>query len=118
MVLTQLFFENSHYFRFVERANKAGISVPIVPGIMPISNVAQVKRFTALCGAELPAALISALAEISEDQEAVVNFGIEYAAKQCEELLAAGAPGLHLYTLNRSFQVRRLLEKVGLAAQQ
>jgi methylenetetrahydrofolate reductase (NADPH) len=101
-VITQLFFDNSDYFAFVARARAVGISVPIVAGIMPITNVAQIQRFTQMCGAKIPAALHARLAAVQDDEAAVRAIGIEHAVAQCRELLAKGAPGIHFYTLNQS----------------
>lgn len=108
-LITQLFFSNADYFDFVARARAAGIEVPIVPGIMPITDVGQVKRFTAMCGARIPAELLSALEEADGDAEAVLQIGVDHAVAQCRELLAKGAPGAHFYTLNRSPATRRIL---------
>jgi methylenetetrahydrofolate reductase (NADPH) len=100
-VITQLFFNNRHYFEFRDFLAAQGVTVPIVPGILPILTTSQIKRFVGLCGAELPAELLSEL-ERRGDDEAVTQFGIEYATRQCEELLREGAPGLHFYTLNKA----------------
>ncbi len=105
-LVTQLFFDNSAYFRFVERARAAGISIPIVPGIMPITNVGQIERFTSMCGASIPEALRSILEPIRDDESAVGKAGVDWATEQCRELLAGGAPGVHFYTLNRSTATR------------
>ena len=111
-LITQLFFDNEHYFRFVARARAAGIDVPIVPGIMPITNVAQVERFTKMCGACLPDELIERLHRVQDDPAAVMASGIEHAIKQCRGLLDGGAPGLHFYTLNKSHATRSILAAV------
>lgn len=108
-VITQLFFNNKDYFDFVARARKAGIQVPIVPGIMPVTGYAQLKRFTALCGAKLPAPMLADLEPIAHDAQAVIDFGVDYATKQCRQLLEGGAPGIHFYTLNRSHSTERIL---------
>src|SRR5579875_2858326 len=108
-LITQLFFDNELYFRFVEAARFAGIEVPILPGIMPITNVAQIKTITGLCGASIPPALLGALEERAEDPEAVAELGVAYATLQCAQLLAGGAPGIHFYTLNRSPATRAIL---------
>jgi methylenetetrahydrofolate reductase (NADPH) len=109
VLITQLFFDNRHYFEFVDRARAAGVTVPIVPGIMPVTNVAQIERFTRLCGATIPRSLRDRLDPAREDAEAVVRIGIEHATAQCRELLASGAPGIHFYTLNRSRSTRTIL---------
>ena len=100
-VVTQLFFDNRHYFDFVAAARQAGITVPIIPGIMPVTGYAQLKRFTTLCGAAIPPRMAADLERIHHDGEAVVRYGIDWAIRQCRELLDRGAPGIHFYTLNR-----------------
>jgi methylenetetrahydrofolate reductase (NADPH) len=109
VLITQLFFEPATYFAFVERARDAGINVPIVPGIMPITNVAQIERFTTMCGATIPVSLRDLLAGVRDDEDAVSAIGIEWARDQCRALLEGGAPGLHFYTLNRSRSTREIL---------
>jgi len=113
-VITQLFFRNSDYFEFREHLTRLGVRVPLVPGILPILSTAQIKRFVALCGAELPDALVAALEQRGTDDEAVIKFGIEYATRQCEELLREGAPGLHFYTLNKSRSTTEVLRNLGI----
>jgi methylenetetrahydrofolate reductase (NADPH) len=108
-LITQLFFENRAYFDFVARARDAGIGVPIIPGIMPITNVDQITRFTRRIGASIPPALMDALEARRDDAEAVVQLGVAWATLQCSQLLAAGAPGIHFYTLNRSPATRAIL---------
>jgi methylenetetrahydrofolate reductase (NADPH) len=108
-LLTQLFFDNVHFVRFVERARAAGILVPILPGIMPFTNVEQVERFTAMCGAHIPAALRAAMEVRRADVEGARELGVAYASLQCAELLRLGAPGLHFYTLNRSPSTRAIV---------
>lgn len=115
-VITQLFFDNKHYFDFVRRARAAGITVPIVPGIMPVTGYAQLKRFTALCGAALPEELMTELEPVQHDAEAVVRIGIEHATRQCRGLLEGGAPGVHFYTLNRSRSTAAILANLRKAA--
>lgn len=110
--ITQLFFSNRDYFDFVSRARKAGVGVPIVPGIMPVTGYAQLKRFTSLCGAKLPAELLSQLDPLQNDPEAVIRYGIEYGTRQCRELLEGGAPGIHFYTLNRSRSTTEILKNL------
>jgi methylenetetrahydrofolate reductase (NADPH) len=99
---TQLFFDNERYFTFVQRARSLGIQVPILPGIMPITDYRQIKRFTEICGCEIPMRLRTELEIRSEEPEAVIDLGVAYATLQCADLLARGAPGIHFYTLNRS----------------
>jgi methylenetetrahydrofolate reductase (NADPH) len=108
-LITQLFFDNELYFEFVDEARWAGISVPIVPGIMPITNVGQIKRFTEMCGASIPEELERELNGRADDPEAVAELGVAYATLQCSDLLARGAPGIHFYTLNRSPATRAIL---------
>jgi methylenetetrahydrofolate reductase (NADPH) len=108
-LITQLFFDNEHYFEFVEDARAAGITVPIVPGIMPITNYGQIKRFTEMCGATIPDELEGELNGRADDPEAVAELGVAYATLQCSDLLARGAPGVHFYTLNRSPATRAIL---------
>ena len=101
-VITQLFFDNAFYFDFVERARRVGINVPIVPGIMPITNYEQVQRFVRMCGATVPMRLQLALEKIKDDPAAVMQLGVAHATVQCMELLSRGVPGIHFYTLNKS----------------
>ena len=108
-LVTQLFFDNEVYFDFVLRAREIGIMVPIIPGIMPISNVAQLERMTTLCGATIPPELLAALEARDDDGRAVEALGVAYATLQCSELLAGGAPGIHFYTLNRSPATQAIL---------
>jgi methylenetetrahydrofolate reductase (NADPH) len=108
-LVTQLFFENVHYLRYVERARAAGISVPVIPGIMPFTNVDQVERFTAMCGANIPPPLRAAMEVRRADPDAARDLGVAYATLQCAELLRRGAPGIHFYTLNRSASTRAIL---------
>jgi len=107
-LITQLFFDNADYFAFVARARAAGITLPIVPGIMPVVSTASIRRMTALCGARIPDELGRALDAASADDERTLEIGVDWATAQCRELLARGAPGLHLYTLNRSPATRRI----------
>jgi methylenetetrahydrofolate reductase (NADPH) len=111
-LITQLFFDNRHYFDFVERARDQGIKVPIVPGIMPITNVTQIERFTKLCGATIPPELLERLHRVQNDPAAVMAAGIEHAVLQSRKLLEGGAPGLHFYTLNKSHATRSILAAV------
>ena len=115
VLITNLFFANDAYFAFVRRARDAGIEVPIVPGIMPITNADQIKRFTSVCGATIPPGLLDALDVRAGDAEAVADLGVAYATLQCAELLAAGAPGIHFYTLNRSPATRAIVSALRLS---
>ena len=113
-VITQLFFQNCHYFECREYLAKRGVTVPIVPGILPIVSASQIKRFVALCGAELPKRLVEELEKRGDDDQAVAEFGVEYATRQCDELLREGAPGLHFYTLNRAASTTAVLNNLAL----
>ncbi len=108
-LITQLFLDNELYFDFVDAARTAGITVPIIPGIMPITNYKQIKTITGMCGATLPDELERELNERADDGEAVAELGVAYATLQCSDLLARGAPGIHFYTLNRSPATRAIL---------
>ena len=101
-LVSQLFFDNADYRAFVSRARSAGVQVPIVPGLMPVTNAAQVERFTKMCGSRIPQELYRRLRIVASDPSAVVATGVQWAVDQGRELLEAGAPGLHFYTLNRS----------------
>ncbi len=114
-LITQLFFDNAVYFDFIARARGKGIDVPIIPGIMPITQVGQVERMAEMCGASIPDGLRRELHARGDDPEAVLDFGVAYATLQCAELLAAGAPGIHFYTLNRSPATRAILSALKLA---
>ncbi len=107
-LITQLFFDNAFYFDFVERARRAGVTLPIVPGIMPITNAEQIERFTRMCGATVPMRLALEIERIRGDPDAVLQLGVAHATVQCVELLARGAPGIHFYTLNRSTATRMI----------
>jgi methylenetetrahydrofolate reductase (NADPH) len=115
-VLTQLFFDNADFFEFRDYvAGNLGVRVPLVPGVIAILNAAQILRFTQLCGAKIPPPLRSKLEALGNDEAAAMEFGIEYATRQCEELLRAGVPGLHFYTLNKSHSTVQVLKNLGLA---
>ena len=111
-IVTQLFFDNRYFYDFMDRVRGMGINVPVIPGIMPVINVNQIKRFTKMCGATIPADLIAALETVQDDSDAVGAVGIDYATRQCEELLRQGAPGIHFYTLNRSLATRAIVENL------
>ncbi|MCY1014782.1 methylenetetrahydrofolate reductase [NAD(P)H] [Pyxidicoccus sp. MSG2] len=108
-VVTQLFFDNAFFFDFVERARRAGINVPIVPGIMPITNYEQLQRFTRMCGATVPMRLALQLERVKDQPDALVQLGVAHATVQCMELLSRGVPGIHFYTLNKSPATRMIV---------
>lgn len=112
IVITQLFFDNRDYFDFVNRARKIGITVPIIPGIMPILNIKQVEKIAGMCGAKIPKDLHDRLLVCGEDTDAMQKIGIEHATQQCRDLLQKGAPGIHFYTLNRSASVAEILNSI------
>jgi methylenetetrahydrofolate reductase (NADPH) len=115
-VLTQLFFDNADYFEFRDFvADKLGVRVSLVPGIVPFLSATQIVKFTQLCGAKIPPPLRAKLDELGGNDEAAAEFGIEYATRQCEELLRAGVPGLHFYTLNKARSTVQVLKNLGLA---
>lgn len=114
VLITQLFFDNQEFFRFVEEARGVGIDVPIVPGIMPVLSAAQIKRMTSLSGATIPDRLADAIEARADDPEAAAELGVAYATLQCAELLANGAPGIHFYTINRSPSTRAILSALKL----
>src|SRR3954454_18590633 len=111
-LITQLFFENRKYFEFVDNARAAGINVPIIPGIMPITNASSIERMTMVCGASLPFRLAAELNRRRDDPKAVMQLGVAHATGQCIELLQCGAPGVHFYTLNRSTATMQVLSDV------
>ena len=112
--ITQFFFEADHYFRLVERAAQHGSTIPIIPGIMPVTNVSQIHRFAELSGTPVPGELAERLQRVEGDPEAVRALGVEVATDLCRELLEGGAPGLHFYTLNRSTATREIYQSLGL----
>ncbi len=113
-LITQLFFDNDDYFAFADRAAAAGIDVPVLPGVLPVLSAPQIRRFTALCGSKIPADLDAELDRLGEDDDTVRELGIEYAARQVEELWDAGVPGVHFYVLNRSYSMSKILDRLGL----
>ena len=114
-VITQMFFDNADYFRLADFLKGQGVAAPLFPGIIPVANAGQIKKFSAMCGAKLPEAFTARLDELGDDAEAVREYGIECATAQCRELLDRGAPGLHFYTLNKSKAVLQILGNLGLA---
>lgn len=114
-VITQLFFDNADYLAFRDHLTKAGVTVPLVPGVLAIVSAPGIRKFSQVCGAKIPPALGAKLDAIGDDDVAAAEFGIEFATKQCEELLRAGVPGLHFYTLNKSASTVRVLQNLKLA---
>lgn len=112
--ITQYFYNSDAYFHFVNACAKAGINVPIVPGIMPITNYQGIVRFSSLCGAEIPRWIEKHLVSYQDDPESLRNFGDEVVTRLCEQLLAGGAPGLHFYTLNQAAPTLRIWNNLGL----
>jgi methylenetetrahydrofolate reductase (NADPH) len=110
-IITQVFFDNRHFFDFKNRALAAGVNVPIIPGIMPIVNLGQVQKFTQMCGATVPVAIVNNMEGRSDED--MLKVGVDYAVDQCRHLLDTGVAGLHFYTLNRNHATERVLEKIG-----
>ncbi len=114
VVITQLFYDNRDFFAFRRRYQAAGIRAPLVPGILPIINYAQIQRITGLCGAKLPPGLVADLEARRDDPEAELEIGVAHAIRQCRELLEAGVPGLHFYVLNKATAPARILQALDL----
>ena len=115
-VVTQLFFDNRDFFEFRDHlTGRLEVTVPIVPGVMPILSGRQVRKFTQLCGARLPEGFRARLDELGDKDAAVTEFGIEHATRQCEELIREGVPGLHFYTLNKTYSTARIVRNLGMA---
>ncbi len=114
-VITQLFFDNEDYFRFRDFLSKLGNTVPILPGIIPILSATQIKKFTAMCGARIPDRLSRELDRLGDNDEAAVEYGIEYATEQCRGLLEGGVTGLHFYALNKARSTAQVVRNLGLA---
>jgi methylenetetrahydrofolate reductase (NADPH) len=112
VVITQLFYDNDDFWRFVERTEKAGIGVPIVPGLLPVTNLAQIQRIASLCGARLPRPFQQALEQQSDDPQGQFAVGVEFATRQAQELVERGVPGLHFYVLNKSPATTAVLQAV------
>ena len=111
-LITQLFFDNENFYRFRDRADAAGITVPILAGIMPILSVKQVKRFTEMCGASIPPNLLDQIEAVEDDRDAVRHIGMYHATRQCLELIERGVAGIHFYTLNRSTATRAICQLI------
>ena len=113
-LITQLFYDNEYFFDFQERAVAAGITVPIIPGVLPILSTPQIRRFTSLCGATIPTELDEKLERYADNNRAVREIGIEHATRQAEELWAHGVPGIHFYVLNRRYSVSHILSNLSI----
>lgn len=114
-VITQLFFDNADYLHFRDYlTQKLRVTVPLVPGILPVLSAAQIQKFTTLCGARVPPAMRARLEALAADDKAVTEYGIEYATAQCQQLLREGVPGIHFYTLNKAYSTSRILRALGL----
>lgn len=116
--ITQYFFNPDSYFYFVERAEKMGINIPIVPGIMPITNYSSLIRFSEMCGADIPRWIKKQLQAYGDDMDSIQKFGTDVVSKMCEQLLDQGAPGLHFYTLNQSEPSLKIWDNLGLSSQE
>ena len=114
VALTQYFFNADAYFRFVDDTTKAGVTIPIIPGIMPITNATQLMRFSDMCGAEIPRWIRTRLESYGDDKASIQAFGLDVVTALCERLRSAGVPGLHFYTMNQSGPVLALCERLGL----
>lgn len=114
VVITQLFYRNEDFFSFLDRCRDAGIRVPIIPGLLPVTNLAQIKRIASLCGATLPATFQAALETHADDPRSQFEVGVEFATQQTAELLKAGVEGIHYYVLNKSEAAQRVLQSVRL----
>ena len=117
-VLTQLFFDNADFFALRDYLAQAGVKVPLVPGLLPILSASQIKKFTTLCGARIPAPMMAKLEAYGDDDPGVTAYGIDYATKQCEELLREGVEGLHFYTLNKAYSTTEVVKNLKLAPAQ
>jgi len=110
--ITQLFFDNTSFYKLIEKAKKSNIEIPIIPGIWPITNLKQIQKIASMCNALIPATLIEKMEKFNDDQESVAEIGIEYAVSQCEDLISNGAAGLHFYTLNKSGASMRIYNSI------
>lgn len=112
IVITQLFYDNRDFYRFVDCCRKIGIAVPIIPGLLPILNVEQIKRITGICGSTIPKELLLRLMEAGDNQQKVHEIGVNHTANQALDLLAQGVPGIHFYVLNQYFHIAEIMEKI------
>lgn len=115
VAFTQLFFDNDNFYRFRKMYEQAGCNIPLVPGIMPITEFARIKRITAMCGAIFPEKLASKLEAVQDDKQAQMEIGVNHAISQCQDLLEQGAPGIHFYALNKSQACQQILEALDLS---
>jgi len=114
VIITQLFYDNAAFLNFLEKINKAGIKVPVIPGILPMTSLAQIQKIASLCSAKIPDNLMQKLINYQDDSEAVKKIGIDYAIEQCRELIENNISGLHFYTLNKSFAVKSVLQELNI----
>ena len=112
VIITQLFYNNRDYYAFVDRCRKMGIEKPIIPGLMPVLNVTQIKRITEMCGATMPREFLQALTDAGDDVPLVHELGIRHTAQQAQELLGNGVAGIHFYVLNRYFHIAEIIERI------
>ncbi|MFA6990013.1 MAG: methylenetetrahydrofolate reductase [NAD(P)H] [Candidatus Gastranaerophilaceae bacterium] len=112
VIITQVFFDNSYFFNFLTRVERAGLNLPVIPGISPITSLAQVEKMSTLCGSKMPDALKSRLIKHQDNPEAIKELGIEFAIYQCTQLIDFGVKGIHFYPLNKSFAVKEVLENI------
>ena len=113
VIITQLFFDNAYFFEFMEQVRKAGITSPVVPGILPILSAAQVRRFASLCGSTIPPEVEKQLSKYEGDDDGAAKYGIDLSTRMCRELLKSGVPGLHFYVLNRAAAAEAILSNLG-----
>lgn len=111
-IFTQVFFDNEHYFRFVEKAQLEGIKIPIIPGVLAITNLNQIQKMTQMCGSQIPKSLLEQCERYKDDKEAIRKIGIEFATYQCQQLSDAKVKGIHFYTLNKSSSTKEILENI------
>jgi len=111
-ITTQLFFDNADYYRFIERVRGQGITLPVVPGLMPVTNYGQIQKFAAMCGARIPPEILRALEPRQNDPEYVIQYGIDWTYRQARDLIDKGAPGIHFYTLNKSRSTEVILSRL------
>lgn len=114
IVITQLFYDNKDFFTFQEKVQALGIDIPIIPGILPVTNVVQIKRIASLCGAQLPSDFLKALEQYADDADGQFNVGVEHATRQVQELVDSGVAGMHFYVLNKSLATAKILGGVSL----